>query len=218
MPLSATVAIMARAPRPGSCKTRLAARIGDERAAELYRAMLLDTLDAYAALPFQRRVVLAAPEHDGVAAVRALVPAEWTVESQVGADLGSRLAHGRTALGTGRVVLASSDSPTAPLVGLARALAEWSDPRRVLLGPCEDGGYYLIGLAEDVPRVFEGVPWSTADVCATTQRRCAELGLEVLELERTFDVDEPADLDRLRLELEAHPERAPRTAALVGGA
>jgi glycosyltransferase A (GT-A) superfamily protein (DUF2064 family) len=127
------------------------------------------------------------------------------------------LANGRAALGPGALVLASSDSPTAPLAGLARALREWSDPRRVLLGPCEDGGYYLIGLACDAPRVFEGIPWSTPDVRAATLRRCAELELEVVELESTYDVDEPPDLDRLRVELAQHPERAARTRALLGG-
>jgi rSAM/selenodomain-associated transferase 1 len=209
------VGVMARAPIAGACKTRLSRVLGAERAAELYNAMLLDTLDAYSALPFSQRVLLAAPENDGVSALARLAPSGWIVQPQVGSDLGARLAHASSSLRDGAVVLASSDSPVAPLEALSSALREWEDPKRVLLGPCDDGGYYLIGLAVEQPRVFEGIPWSSPQVTPTTKNRCDELGLEVLELTQTYDVDEPADLDRLRADLMRHPSRAPRTARMV---
>jgi hypothetical protein len=209
------VGVMARAPLAGHCKTRLARAIGAERAAEVYRAMLLDTLAACSTLPFSRRLLLAAPENDGAARLRALAPPAWSVREQVGANLGARLAHARSVVSGDALILASSDSPTAPLQELRAALAAWNDPRQVLLGPCDDGGYYLIGLAIPETRVFDGIPWSTNTVLERTVARCRELGLEVRELPMAYDVDEPEDLERLTVELAQHPMRAPRTAAVL---
>src|SRR5258706_13375575 len=94
-----TLGVMARAPTPGRCKTRLASALGPLGASRLYRAMLLDTLDALAPLPRVRKVVLVAPEDDGVSVVRALVSPTWRVLAQCGRDLGERLAHGFADLG-----------------------------------------------------------------------------------------------------------------------
>src|SRR5437867_3556031 len=94
---------MARAPLAGKCKTRLARAIGEAAAARLYEAMLLDRLDMLSSdglsalgVPI-RRVVLVAPEHDGVAALRRLAP-RWEVIAQRGDDLGARLSNGLLAL------------------------------------------------------------------------------------------------------------------------
>src|SRR5207244_4067534 len=78
------LAVMAKAPVPGRCKTRLARTLGPEMAAGLYRAMLQDTLECLAAVPGVRRVVLAAPEDDGPALLRTLCPAGWDVVPQAG--------------------------------------------------------------------------------------------------------------------------------------
>jgi hypothetical protein len=206
---------MARAPVPGACKTRLACALGAAYAAELYRAMLLDTLAAYSKLRFSERVLLAAPENDGVAILRALAPPEWSVQAQVGPDLGTRLTQARAALGDGPLILASSDSPTAPYPAIGSAVAEWNDRNQVLLGPCTDGGYYLIGLAIRELGVFRDIPWSTNRVALATRARCAELGLSVRELPYTYDIDEPPSLELLRGELGPDPSRAPRTAAAL---
>ncbi|HEY3234186.1 MAG TPA: DUF2064 domain-containing protein, partial [Polyangiaceae bacterium] len=103
----------------------------------------------------------------------------------------------------------------APLEPLRATLADWEDPKRVLLGPCYDGGYYLIGLARVEVHVFDGIAWSTREVLAQTRARCRALGLSVHELPTTYDVDEPVDLEQLRAELGLHPERAPRTAVAL---
>jgi hypothetical protein len=206
---------MARAPLPGVCKTRLARSLGLTRAAELYRAMLLDTLTAYSSVPFSGRVVLAAPEDDGVAVLRGLAPPGWSVQVQLGSDLGARLAHARGSFDDRAIILASSDSPTAPVAALRAVLAQWKDPKQVLLGPCADGGYYLIGLAVPESRVFDGIPWSTDQVASRTKERCNELGLSVLELPTSYDIDEPDDVERLRIELELDPSRAPCSAAAL---
>ena len=203
---------MARAPVPGRCKTRLVQAIGAERAAELYRCMLLDTLERYARLDCARHVLLAAPEDDGVALLQALVPAPWEVVAQRGADLGTRLVNAAATLGPGPLLLAGSDSPTVPIDAITGALEHLSRANSALLGPCDDGGYYLIGLSTPQPHVFEDIPWSTDAVHARTRVRCATLELDVRELPTCFDVDEPADLERLTQLLRTRPDAAPRCA------
>ncbi|HEX9295107.1 MAG TPA: TIGR04282 family arsenosugar biosynthesis glycosyltransferase [Polyangiaceae bacterium] len=203
---------MARAPTPGHCKTRLSSALDPIRAAALYRAMLLDTLDAMGRVSGIRKVVLAAPEYDGVSILRSLVPPSWEVMPQRGTGLGERLTHGFADLAAPAVVLVSSDSPTLPVAALAAAFESFSGRRRALLGPCEDGGYYLIGLTTPQPGVLRDIAWSTPLVLEQTRERMRELGLECHELPVAYDVDTPADLERFRAELSHHPELAPRCA------
>jgi rSAM/selenodomain-associated transferase 1 len=212
-----TLGVMARAPVAGKCKTRLSGAVGAEGAAALYEAMLRDTLDAMQGVGATRLVVLAAPEDDGVLALRSLVESPWEIVPQVGTGLGERLVNAFRTLGTdgGPVVLSDSDSPTVPISPIAQALHRFVEPRRAIVGPCEDGGYYLIGLTTLELGVLEQIPWSTAQVMATTRARCRTLGLSLQELPVGYDVDDARDLDRLRAELTTHPERAPRTAAAV---
>lgn len=207
---------MARAPVPGRCKTRLAHDVGTERAAAIYAAMLADRIEAIEALPATRRVVLAAPEDDGVAALGRLVPPGWEIVAQEGPGLGERLAHAFETLctGVGVVCVVDSDSPA---LALGTSFSEILDSDEdVLLGPCEDGGYYLIGMSTAHRGLFEDVPWSTAQVLACTRQRASELSLSVRELELGWDVDAVDDLVRLVELLRRSPERAPRTAAALG--
>jgi rSAM/selenodomain-associated transferase 1 len=211
-----TVGVMARAPVPGRCKTRLAATVGADLAARVTRSMLLDTLDRVAeVLPASRLVIMAAPEHGGVDVLSALAPAPWAVVAQEGDGLGARLGHAFTTLSgpDTTVSLVSADSPTAPWSCL-RALDDLQ-PGHVAMGPCEDGGYWLIATAGLDVRILEGIHWSTERVAAQTRARCQELGLALTELDSAYDIDEAKDLERLHTELRAHPERAPRTAALL---
>jgi uncharacterized protein len=218
-PIRVTLGVMARAPVSGQCKTRLAKVLGAEAAARLYGAMLADSFEAYGRAGADRQVVLAAPEEDGVATLGNLAPSGWEVVGQEGANLGERLARAACALGAdgSAVVLVDSDSPTVPIEPVARALQRLAGPRRALLGPCVDGGYYLVGLTTPEPGVFRNIPWSTPGVLAATRARCAELSISLEELPPWYDVDEPADLERFRAELARHPDRAPRCAAVLRG-
>lgn len=213
-----TFGVMARAPVPGRCKTRLAQTVGSERAAAIYAAMLADRIDAIEALPATRRVVLAAPEDDGVAALARLVHPGWEVIAQEGPGLGERLAHAFETLCTGEGVacVVDSDSPSLSLASSFSAIQAVHDSHEdVLLGPCEDGGYYLIGMTTAHARLFENIPWSTAQVLGCTRDRASELSLSVRELELGWDVDTADDLARLAELLRRSPERAPRTAAAL---
>jgi uncharacterized protein len=211
------VAVMAKVPGAVSVKSRLHAALTAERATELYRCFLLDRLDGLAALAGVAPFVAFTPP-EAVAAVAALVPPGVGLLAQEGDDLGERLTRLFDRLlagGRPGAVALDSDSPTLPMTyvaGAARALA--SGESDVVLGPSDDGGYYLVGVRRPQPRLFDGVPWSTADTRAVTLARARELGLTVRLLPGWFDVDTPADLRRLRAELAGRDTPA-RTAAFV---
>ena len=213
-----TIGVMARAPVLGRCKTRLAATLGDEAATRLYEAMLGDSLDLFARVGATRLVIMTAPEDDGVAIMTRLAPPGWEVVAQAGPALGERLAHAFRTLGAGSdaVLLVDSDSPTVRPEPIAEAVMRFRGPRKALMGPCDDGGYYLIGLTSLELGILDGIAWSTPQVAAQTRARCEVLGLALEELPAAFDVDRATDLARLRDELTAHPSRAPRTARALG--
>jgi rSAM/selenodomain-associated transferase 1 len=216
-PFGVTIGVMARAPVAGRCKTRLAKTFGAEGAARLYAAMLADRLAAVDALPSAQRILLAAPEDDGVAVLRRIVPTGWTVLEQRGADLGARLGNAfRDLVGNGGLVcLVDSDSPLVSFARLWPELAKPRPPRTVVAGPCEDGGYYLIGMTSLEVEILDDIPWSTSRVMARTRERCDKLGLQREELAEAYDVDEPADVERLDRDLHERPELAPRTASVL---
>jgi hypothetical protein len=108
-----------------------------------------------------------------------------------------------------------SDSPTLPLGCLVAAFAALDDAD-VVLGPCDDGGYYLIGLKRPAPRLLREVPMSTPTVAADTLALAAAAGLRVGLLPAWYDVDDAASLARLMAELAATPpETAPNTRAFL---
>ena len=208
------LAVMARAPGSEMVKSRLHAALGAARATLLYRCFLLDGLEAAAALPGLAPVLAYSPPR-AVRAMAALAPVGMRLIAQRGEDLGARMAHLAARLladGHGAALLIGSDLPTLPpayLAEAARVLEEGAVD--VVLGPAEDGGYYLIGLARPVPALFEGIAWSTAGVLEATRARARALGLREHLLPTWYDVDTPADLDRLRRDLARPGPGARRT-------
>jgi glycosyltransferase A (GT-A) superfamily protein (DUF2064 family) len=102
-------------------------------------------------------------------------------------------------------VLCDSDSPTLPGRYIAEAFRRL-DEADVVIGPCDDGGYYLIGMRRHTPRLFAGIPWSSARVTQRTVEAAGRLDLPVFLLEPWYDVDTAADLDRLCREVAGAPE------------
>lgn len=212
---------MARGPLPGRCKTRLAAHLGGEDAAELYAALLADTLTRLegalrdAAVP-GRLFVCGGPSEADREALRARVASPWTLRAQVGDDLEQRLCHATRTLfeeGHTAVVLSGADAPTLPASALAAQLPWLTEgPQRLLLGPAEDGGYTLLGLSRDAPALFIGVPFSTARVREETLLRARAEGFATKLLPLGRDVDELDDLLALGRHLDREPEAAPHTA------
>ncbi len=106
------------------------------------------------------------------------------------------------AAGHPAAVIAGTDAPSLPWARIAEALHRATECDLVL-GPCRDGGYYLIGMRSAIPQLFEAMPWSTADVLAETLRRAEELSLKPRLLDPWYDVDTAEDLQTLRADLSA---------------
>jgi hypothetical protein len=226
------IGVMARAPLPGRCKAGLLAAHGAEWVAGLYAAMLRDTLDGLQSVTADDYLVFVAPvepapgEETGDEVLTKLafdvlarhVPAPWELVAQEGDDHGARIEHALAAMfarGASYALLAGSDAPSFPTEPLAEALADDTLASDVLLGPSEDGGYYVLGMSRVEPRLVRDMPWSTPAMVDTTRLRCRELGLTIRELPKWYDVDHPSDVMKLLDEVRKHPERAPRTAQFL---
>jgi uncharacterized protein len=212
------VAVMAKVPGAVPVKSRLHGALTAERATALYRCFLLDRLDALGRVPGIAPVVAFAPAH-AAAAMAALAPAGFHLVPQHDGDLGERLTtllDGLLAAGHPGAIAMDSDSPTLPMDYVARAAETLAaGAADVVLGPCDDGGYYLVGVRVPRPALFEGIPWSTGAVLAATLERARSLGLRVTVLPAWFDVDTERDLRRLLTEMRAAPAAPARTFAFV---
>lgn len=207
--------VIAKRPAPGHTKTRLTPPLTPEQAAQLYECFLQDTLAVVRAVPNVTRLINYAPL-EAEAYFRALAP-DFGLVPQVGEDLGQRLdnalTHCLTSGGFARAVIMDSDSPTLPSAHLAQAFTAL-DEADVVLGPCEDGGYYLIGLKQPTPALTRQVEMSTPRVLDDTLALASQLRLTTALLPTWFDVDTHAELNRLEAELAAHPNgSAPATRA-----
>lgn len=222
--LRCAVAIMAKAPRPGEVKTRLAPPLSPGEAAALSAAFIRDIaaniVAAAADAAIDGYVAFAPPGSE--AALAPLLPAGIGLLPSRRIGLAASLLDAASELlaaGYGAACLVNADSPTLPtemLSAAARALLTPGD--RLVLGPCDDGGYYLIGMKAARRRLFEDIAWSTELVFRQTVERAAELGLAVTNLPLWYDVDDVASLRRLLAELDEEPGRAypaPYTRAAV---
>lgn len=223
MPLPAVI-VMAKAPRAGEAKTRLAPPLTPAEAAGLAACLFADTVSLATAAGAS--VVVAYAPADGRAPLEEVLRERLPVETsggvrwleQRGGDLGERL-EGVAARafdeGFGPLLFVGADSPTLPPSCLAAAFVMFARGRAdVVLGPTEDGGYYAVGMREPASGLFDSVEWSTPLAYEQTAWNAERLGLRVLELPYWYDVDTPEDLARLRAELaedEAARRRAPST-------
>ncbi len=195
------VIAFARAPLAGRAKTRLIPALGPEGAAGLYRCFLLDTLDGLREQPCD--IVVAAAEADDVgplAEATAALGLQAEVVVQTGADLGERLSNAvqhTLSCGHRAAVVIGTDSPDLPPSFVRRAL-DLVRAHDLVLGPCSDGGYYLIGLRAVIPSLFCDIAWSSGTVLSATIERATQMGLAVALLDPWCDVDAPADLQFLR--------------------
>ena len=213
------LAVMTKAPRAGRVKTRLVPPLTTEEAAQLNACFLRDTANAIAEATSDIARGIAVYTPIGAEdAYSDILPHDFDLLLQRGNGFGERLAAANEDLfriGFASVCLIDSDSPTVP----SRVYAEAANMLsirgdRVVLGPADDGGYYLIGLKQDHRQLFEEIDWSTERVLEQTMQRAAELDLEVKILPTGYDVDDRATLRRLCDELlnpNAKDQVAPET-------
>ena len=214
------LAAMAKVPIAGEVKTRLCPPLQPAQAEALARCFLEDRVEQLRELPgTDGLVAFTPPERE--AELRALVPADVRLLPQRGADLGarmSRLLSDLLAEGYAGAIAVGTDTPTLPTAHLVEACeALRSGTADVVLGPSEDGGYYLIGLGAPAPELFVDMPWSAATVYAATLTRARAGGRRIFVLPTWFDVDRAADLVRLSRASERGAYRPRHTLAFLAG-
>ena len=210
------LAIMAKAPRPGHVKTRLASRYPETRVVELYRALIEDTIAL--AQDVGAGIAIVCPIDDADE-IKAWLSSDLRVVPQRGRGLADGLTSAFESLCEPgrRVVTFNGDSPHLAPGVLAFAFSALAD-HDVVLGPCEDGGYYLVGATRVHDGLFDQAMMGTGNALDALVGQTRRLGLSVAVTPKHYDVDVPADLARLAHELATQPERAPRTAALLADA
>jgi uncharacterized protein len=186
------VLVVAKAPSSGRSKTRLVPPLSTEQAAALHEALLLDTLDACRAEAADVRILY---ESAADAAELARLAPGVPLEQQQGRGLADALRLGiERHAKAGPVAIVSSDIPAIPTGSLRQAFAAFDHGADVVVGPAFDGGYWLVAMQEPHAELFRAIPWSTPAVLAVTRRRCRDVGLRLVEVERWRDVDTLVDL------------------------
>jgi len=187
--------VFLKEPRPGAVKSRLAARIGAEAAAAVYRAIADEEIRRTAPRgdEYERRFLFDPP--DSGPRIAEWLPGQ-IILPQGGGDLGERMARAFAdafASGARRVALVGTDVPALSYEDVRGAL-DSLDEHDVALGPATDGGYYLIALKGPEPELFRGIRWSSGEVLTATLDRAARRGLSVRVLRTIGDVDTVEDL------------------------
>ncbi len=203
--------IMAKAPRAGQVKTRLAPVLAPEAIIALYRCLIEDTLALARAVGVPRIAVVCPSGHQAELA-------RWLGIEVIAQD-GDGLAAGlesafRVLVGAGcrRVIALDGDSPHLPAETLCRAFA-LLERHDLVVGPTADGGYYLVGATRPHRGLFGGDGMGTGSALRALLARARVPELRVALTEEWYDVDDGNDLTRLAAELRTAPSRAPRTAA-----
>lgn len=203
--------VMAKAPRPGAVKTRLAPSLPPEAVSSFYRCLLDDTMVLARSLS-DADVAIMCPDSD-VDELKRLVGSDVDVLAQTGdglaAGLTSVFAH--FAEGHRRVIAFNSDSPHLPRSVLEAAF-EVLAAHDLVVGPTHDGGYYLVGAKTSYPTLFANDGMGTNSALQRLLSRARSLQLSVGFANTFYDIDVADDLTRLAAELHLAPERAPRTA------
>ncbi len=225
MPRPSAFVLYARVPRRGAVKTRMTPHLDLDEALALHVALVEDSLNLLRqaaarsdASPFVAFSEPWEPASDSPDRRLAKAIDEIPLLPQRGGTLGDRLrqtcedlfAHHHRS-----VVVIGSDSPTLPPDRLVRAQSALREGADVVVGPTEDGGYYLIGLARNLPGMFDGVAWGTDTVYAETVAAARRLGARIVSLPSWYDIDRPNDLARLHREKRGRTGGGARTVAIA---
>ena len=230
------LAVMTKAPQAGRVKTRLVPPLTPEEAAELNKCFLRDTATAISSACSRRPVgdegktarsspIAVYTPVGAESAYTDVLPADFSLLPQRGDEFGERLFFAVEDLfkcGFDSLCLIDSDSPSVRAENFEQAveLLSTTEDRVVVLGPSDDGGYYLIGVKKPHRHLFEQIDWSTERVLNQTMQRATEIGIEVKLLPTGYDVDDDASLRRLCNELlgeQGDDSVAPSTRKFLAG-
>ena len=190
--------VVAKAPLSGLVKTRLCPHLSPGQAAALYECLLSDIVGKMGGYADADSWLAFAPEGEDYFLQNYF---HKRLLMQRGRDLGERLHHifvDLFRMNYKEVIIADSDSPTVPLSSIKRAYDCLSEAScDVVLGPSEDGGYYLVGLRQAAEEIFRSIPWSTHAVLDLTLEQASAAHLRVALLPRAYDIDVKENLSRL---------------------
>jgi len=188
------VGVMAKAPLPGHAKTRLGKDLGKEQALAIYGLILKNTLNKLEKLPVGFHPLLLAAGKRDQAWFQEHYPG-WQIKRQVGGTLGDRLQKASEQMflsDAQKVILVAADVPD---VGVSEVLdaARGLDEANLILGPSPDGGYYLIGIDQPYPELFQDIRWGGERVLEQTRAKAQFLGLKIQMLSPLMDIDTGRD-------------------------
>lgn len=190
------IAVMAKAPQAGYAKTRLIPALGAAAAARLQRQLTLRTLATARAAGIGPVTLWCAPD-TGHRFFRALQRRQGLdLRVQPDGDLGRRMAQAFAESRERPLLLIGTDCPALSIEHLRQAALVLRSAVDAVFITTEDGGYFLVGLKQPCPAIFEGIEWSTARVMAQTRGRMSTLGLRWKEVARLWDVDRAEDVGR----------------------
>lgn len=195
------LALFMKSPEAGMAKRRLRSVLSEKNVTRLYEAFVLDLLEKLTFFPCDKKVIAYAGELLGL--MQEAGTRSFSLYGQSGEDLGKRLENyfrWSFSGGAEKSVVIGSDSPTLPLSYLQEAF-DLLERYETVLGPSEDGGYYLIGMRRFNPILFQGIPWGSEKVFEETLQRARPFADRIGVLRRWYDVDTPSDLKRLRKDL-----------------
>jgi uncharacterized protein len=206
MSADSAIVLMAKQPRAGKTKTRLCPPFTPESASLLYEALLKDTLMLAGGLERVQLAVAISPPESSPYFEQITPPCTLLIPVE-GHTIGVCLDRSFVSLferGYQKALAFNTDGPSLPHEYLAQAIG-LLDEYDLVLGPGEDGGYYLVGMKQSCPAIFENIPWSTSEVMTRTLAQAERLGLRTALTPPWYDVDSPADVQRLLTEMNQLP-------------
>lgn len=207
-----SICVFFKPPRAGEVKTRLIPAVGADGAASLAEAFFRDTWSCVETLNWANPIV-AGTELLGS---RDLPRSATPVWLQGDGNLGTRMERilRRALQQTPFAMAIGADSPGMPsgLLDQAHDAIKMAD---AVIGPCEDGGFYLLGVRECPPGLLDGIPWSQSGTFASTLKRLRDNGMDVTVIDSWYDIDRPEDLEKLERQLAAKLIAAPETSKAI---
>lgn len=204
------ICVFAKPPLPGKAKTRLIPSLGEAGAALLAEALLRDTLDSIRKIDWFSAVLATTEESPKLESlgIRVWLQGDGDLGQKLERILQRALEHNEVAIAIG------ADSPGLPAPFLVRA-RELIQTHDAVLGPCTDGGFYLLALKSCPTGLLVGIPWSGSRTFQCTLARLRLHGLTVALLDPWFDIDRPEDLKQLADYFLVDAVTAPRTAKVL---
>ena len=209
---SASLIIFARHPKNGRVKTRLAKTLGAEKATEFYRLCAEHLFQETEKLPLEIKRYIYFDGIENEYSVKTWAGADFNYAVQADGSLGRRLENAfsiQFSQGAGKVLIVASDVPdisSSIMVEAFRSL----DNHEIVIGPCHDGGYYMIGMKKLHRDIFKGIPWSTSQVYVHTLTNINKLDISLCQLRYLHDIDTEEDLNqwlKTTITPESHPWR-----------